>query len=68
MIKSPLRGSVPERTPEHIAIIALQSLLEARETHIEELEVLLMHLFLGMRRNGRVYFSSSQSSSHLVLS
>lgn len=47
MIKSPLRGSVPERTPEQIAIIALQSLLEAREAHIEELEVSVPATCLG---------------------
>lgn len=35
------RMCMPERSPEQIALIALQSLLEAREIYIDKLEVLL---------------------------
>jgi hypothetical protein len=34
------RMCMPERSPEQIALIALQSLLEAREIYIDKLEVL----------------------------
>jgi hypothetical protein len=36
---TPVRNAVPDRTPEQTAIVALQSLLEAREEYIERLEV-----------------------------
>ena len=38
-MSKPERTVIPERTPEQTAIIALQSLLEARENYISRLEV-----------------------------